>query len=193
MMCQCSQRHFALRGFSSLHKKMWTKVAEPYPCGLSRLLAISLCCQAGWCEQKRLNVGGCSRCRTLRCGEAANPGPRRGVHLDRGTLEDLPLLSGHTQALEAKQLSLFVDWCRRSVRSIGIDELFDKVPSFAGQCLRSYGDVLYQHGGALSNYRHCILALQRWKPNLQALYARAMGAGPKMGISRTCLSSSSPS
>jgi len=164
MMCQCSKRHFALRGFSSLHKKMWTKVAEPYPCGLSRLLAISLCCQAGWCEQKRLNVGGCSRCRTLRCGEAANPGPRRGVHLDRGTLEDLPLLSGHTQALEAKQLSLFVDWCRRSVRSIGIDELFDKVPPFAGQCLRSYGDVLYQHGGALSNYRHCILALQRWKP-----------------------------
>ena len=61
MMCQCSKRHFALRGFSSLHKKMWTKVAEPYPCGLSRLLAISLCCQAGWCEQKRLNVGGCQQ------------------------------------------------------------------------------------------------------------------------------------
>lgn len=60
--------------------------------------------------------------------------------------------------------SLFVDWCKRTVRSIGIDELFDKLPSFAGQCLRSYGDILYQHGGALSNYRHCILALQRWKP-----------------------------
>ena len=164
MMCRCKKKHFALRGFSSIHRKMWTKVAEPYPAGLARLLAISLCCQAGWCEQKKLNVAGCSRCRTLRCGEAANPGPRRGYHADRGTLEDMPLLSGHTQALEAKQLGLFVEWCKRTIRSIPIDELFDKVPSYAGFCLRAYGDILFQHGGALSNFRHCILALQRWKP-----------------------------
>ena len=45
-----------------------------------------------------------------------------------------------------------------------VGELFDRVPAFAGQCLRCYGDMLFQHGGALSNYRHCILALQRWKP-----------------------------
>ena len=164
MMCRCKKKHFALRGFSSIHRKMWTKVAEPYPAGLARLLAISLCCQAGWCEQKKLNVAGCSRCRTLRCGEAANPGPRRGYHADRGTLEDMPLLSGHTQALEAKQLGLFVEWCKRTIRSVPIDELFDKVPSYAGFCLRAYGDILFQHGGALSNFRHCILALQRWKP-----------------------------
>ena len=86
MMCKCRTRHFALRGFSQLHKKMWTKVAEPYPRGLSRLLGIALCCQAGWCEQKRLNVAACSRCRTLRTGEAQNPGPRRGHTDARGTL-----------------------------------------------------------------------------------------------------------
>ena len=163
MMCKCEKKHFPLRGFSRVHKKMWTKVAEPYPRGLARLLAISLCCQAGWCEQKRLNVAACSRARTLRPGEATNPGPR-AHRADRGTLEDLPLLSGHTQALEAKQLSLFVEWCKRSIKSMEIDELFDKVPAYVGQCLRCYGDTLYQHGGALSNYRHCILALQRWKP-----------------------------
>ncbi len=55
-------------------------------------------------------------------------------------------------------------WCEKSIKSIKVDELFDKVPSYAGQCLRCYGDILYQQGGALSNYRHCIVALQRWKP-----------------------------
>ena len=164
MMCKCQGRHFALRGFSQLHKKMWTKVAEPYPRGLARLIAIALCCEVGWCEQKRLNVASCSRCRTLRAGEAQNPGPRQGHTRDRGTLEDRPLLSGHTQALEAKQLHLFIRWCKKSIRSVDVGELFDKVPSYAGQCLRCYGDILFQQGGALSNYRHCILALQRWKP-----------------------------
>ena len=155
MMCKCKQRHFPLRGFSRVHKMMWTKVAEPYPGGLSRLIAISLCCQAGWCEQKRLNVAACSRSRSLRPGEASNPGPR-ARRADRATLEDLPLLSSQTQALEAKQLGLFVEWCRRSTRSIEVGELFDEVLAYAGQCLRCYGDMLYQHGGALSNYRHCI-------------------------------------
>ena len=105
-----------------------------------------------------------SRCRTLRCGEAANPGPRRGVHLDRGTLEEPPSPVWTYSSPGSKTAQPFRRLVQRSVRSIGIDELFDKVPPFAGQCLRSYGDVLYQHGGALSNYRHCILALQRWKP-----------------------------
>ena len=165
MMCTCRRKHFALRGFSQVHKKMWTKVAEPYPRGVARVLAIALCCQAGWCEQKRLNVAACSRARSLRTGEALNPGPPRGPRKDRGTLEDLPLLSHHTQALEAKQLSLFLEWCGKCIKSVKVDELFDKVPSYAGQCLRCYGDMLFQHGGALSNYRHCILALQRWKPS----------------------------
>ena len=163
MMCTCKRNHFPLRGFSQVHRKMWTKVAEPYPRGLARLLALGLCCQAGWCEQKRLNVAACSKSRSLRAGEAMNPGPR-GAKTDRCTLEDLPLLSGQTQALEAKQLGLFVSWCEKTIKTIKVDELFDKVPGYAGQCLRCYGDILFQHGGALSNYRHCILALQRWKP-----------------------------
>ena len=30
--------------------------------------------------------------------------------------------------------------------------------------LRSYGDIMYQRGGALSNLRPLLLACQRWKP-----------------------------
>ena len=159
MMCTCQQKHFALRGFSQVHKKMWTKVAEPYPRGLSRLLGISLCCQAGWCHQKKLDIAGCSRAQSLRIGEAGHPGPPRAPRAARGTLEDMLLLSGQTQALEAKQLGLFIEWCQTAIRSVDVGTLFDAVPLFAGQCLRNYGDVLFQHGGALSNYRHCILAL----------------------------------
>ena len=75
MMCKCRRKHFHLRGFSQMHKKMWTQVAEPYPGpkdpgGLSSLLGVSLCCQAGWCEQRRFNVASCSRARSLRPGEA---------------------------------------------------------------------------------------------------------------------------
>ena len=75
MPCLCKQKHLALRGYSRLHKKCWTKVAEPYPRGLAKLLGTALCAQAGWCEQKRLNVSGCCRCGSMRVGEAKNPGP----------------------------------------------------------------------------------------------------------------------
>ena len=170
MMCTCRKRHFQLRGFSQLHKKMWTKVAEPYPRGLARLLALSLCCQAGWCEQKKLSIAGCCRAASMRIGEASLPGPGRRPFVARTTLENLPLLSAHTQELGAKQLRLFLRWCSSSLKRRTAAEIFDAVnavPSFAGQCLRSYGDYLYQHGGALSNFRHCILAFQRWKPTVK--------------------------
>ena len=38
MMCTCSRPHHQLRGYSRVHKKSWTSVAEPYPRGLCRLL-----------------------------------------------------------------------------------------------------------------------------------------------------------
>ena len=188
MMCQCRQRHFPLRGFSQVHKKMWAKVAEPYPGGLARLIAISLCCQAGWCEQRRLNVAACSRARNLRPGEATNPGPR-AHRADRGTLEDLPLLSGQTQALEAKQLGLFVEWCQRSIKSIEIDELFDKVPSYVGQCLRCYGDMLSTWRGP-QQLQTLHFGPAEMEASLPSIYAWSLGACAEMGVPRTSYSSS---
>lgn len=166
MWCACSQKHLQLRGYSKVHKKSWTAVAEPYPRGLSKLLAISLAVQAGWCHWKKLDVAGCSRCTSLRCGEASHPGPtaydRR--NRPRTTLESLPILSSATLALEARELERFVSWCGLHLTAISPGELFDAVPAFLGQCLRCYGDISFQNGGALSNFRHLILACQRWKP-----------------------------
>lgn len=44
------------------------------------------------------------------------------------------------------------------------DELFDLSPEVLIFLLKIYGDFLFQNRGALSNYRHLILAVQKWKP-----------------------------
>ena len=170
MWCACSQKHLQLRGYSKVHKKSWTSVAEPYPRGLSKLLATSLSVQAGWCHWKKLNVAGCSRTLSLRAGEASNPGPGVSNRRNRArvTLENLPVLSAATIALEARELERFIAWCGHYLRTMSPGEIFDAVPVFLGHCLRSYGDISFQNGGALSNFRHLILACQRWKPMFRA-------------------------
>ena len=52
-------------------------MAEPYPHGLNKLLALALAVGAGWCDAKRLNVAQCAKLGSLRAGEAKNPGPLR--------------------------------------------------------------------------------------------------------------------
>ena len=101
----------------------------------------------------------------MRIGEASNPGPnRRRVSFRWETLERLPLLSPATLALEHRLLENFKQWCEQEVASVTLDELFNKAPELLPMLLRCYGDLMFQHGGALSNLRHLLLASQRWKP-----------------------------
>ena len=58
----------------------------------------------------------------------------------------------------------FCSWCRREVKSMALDHLFNAAPELLAPLLRCYGDILFQRGGALSNLRHLLLACQRWKP-----------------------------
>ena len=164
MMCQCSQSHHQLRGYSKTHKKSWTAVAEPYPRGLSRLIARALAVKAHWCEARTLNVAQCAKLGSLRAGEAKNPGPTRShSQPPRGTLEGLPGLLPGTLEMEAKLLKEFLRWCSSKLDSPVT--VFDRVPLFLGTVLRSYGDLLFQRRGSLANFRHLILACQRWKPS----------------------------
>ena len=165
--CVCSSTHFNLRGYSKVHKKSWTSVAEPYPGGVNRLIASACCIAAGWCEHKRLDIVGCARATGQRIGEAGNPGPRRtrprsGIHL-----EDIQLISSATEALEARLLREFIAWCEETVAACSVEMLFDISPVFLVQCLRAYGCEQFRDGGALSNFRHVILAAQRWKPAMR--------------------------
>eukprot|EP00435_Cladocopium_sp_Y103_P027124 s2178_g6.t1 len=101
-----------------------------------------------------------------RIGEAANPGPARSRQSQtaRETLEGRPLLLPATLQLERRLLDDFLCWCKLEVKSVSLEVLFNKSPELLAVLLRTYGDLLYQRGGALSNLRHLLLAAQRWKP-----------------------------
>ena len=166
MMCNCIRPHIQLRGTHPTKRIPWTLVAQPYPRGFSKLLAMSACVKAGWIGSERLNVAGCARCSTMRIGEASHPGPPRRAPsaVDRETLEALPTQRPQTLAMEARLLQEFLRWCSRTITSSSVSDLFDQVPTFLPVALRAYGDLMFQRGLALSNLRHLILACQRWKP-----------------------------
>ena len=165
MWCQCRREHVRLRGMHPIRKIPMTRVAQPYPAGLSRLLAIALCVGAKWCKAEKLNVAQCAKAGDGRIGEASNPGPAaRRFGGERVTLESMPIQTARTLALERRLLEEFLHWCNRELRTLGAEVFFDRVPSMLPEVLRTYGDLLYQRGGSLSNYRHLLLASQRWKP-----------------------------
>ncbi len=164
MWCSCAQKHQQLRGTHPIRKIPWTLVAQPYPRGFSRMLALALNIGAGWCAAEKLNVGRCCRANTLRIGEATNPGPATRRPEVRGSLEEVQLVRPETMRMEAKLLNEFLGWCSQKITSCECGALFDVVPSFLGSALRTYADLMYQKGGALSNLRHLLLAVQRWKP-----------------------------
>ena len=174
MMCKCKRPHQRLRGEHPTLKKPWTAVAQPYPRGLCRLLALALCQHAGWCGRERLNVADCAKLGCLRPGEAKNPGPRRRLPRERqGSLLDVKLVTTQTLALEAKQLKMFCDWCNKWLQGIDLEVLFSRVPQFLVSALERHAEWLFKNSGALSNMRHIILAAQRWIPASRPLITPA--------------------
>ena len=171
LWCTCKTPHTVLRGNHPTKRIPWTLVAQPYPRGLCRLLAAALCLEAQWCSGDKLNIAGCARVGSLRVGEADHPGPRRRVHRE-GTLEDQPLQRPQTLALEARLLREFLQWVGGYV-TYDAEELFSVLPEFLATCLRCYGDLLYQTGGALSNLRHLLLSAQRWRPAVRPHMSQA--------------------
>ena len=177
MWCCCKKQHLQLRGTHPTRRIPWTMVAQPYPRGFSRILALALNISAKWCRQEKLNIERCCRAGSLRIGEATNPGPERKQRQPRGSLEEVHLIRPETMRMEAKLLQEFLTWCERSITSSSCSDLFDMVPSFLGASLRTYADLMYQRGGALSNLRHLLLAVQRWKPSSRPYYGDALYLG----------------
>ena len=102
LLCGCKHKRHGLRGYSKRHRKAWTAVAELYPAGVSRLIASGCCIDAVWSCFVKLDVSSCCRSKSHRIGEAQNPGPRRVAPRGEDVLEDVPLISAATAALEAK-------------------------------------------------------------------------------------------
>ena len=172
MMCQCGTlKHQVLRGYSVEHGMSWTALAEPYPRGFARLLALACCVDAGWAPGSKLNVAGCARIGTLRAGEASHPGPpkrARSGH-NRGSLQDMPILSSQTLAMESRLLTMFIAWCGSEIRSMSCEAVFDASPLILVYLVKCYGDLMFQKNGSLSNFRHLLLAIQRWKPSVRTM------------------------
>ena len=174
MMCTCKKKHVQLRGWHPVCRIPWTAVAQPYPRGLCRLLALALCQRCGWIGCERLDVAGCSRTGSLRAGEAQHPGPRRRVaQRHPGGLAGVQLVTACTLALEARGLSRFQEWCRERLPTCELDCLFAAAPLFAVQALEVHAEWMFQNGGALGNLRHLILAAQHWIPSTRPLTAPA--------------------
>ena len=101
-----------------------------------------------------------------RAGEASCPGPRRrNAPVRLGALSDVQLLTPQTLALEARQLESFRRWCAKFLPGADVEALFATVPQFLPWALKSYAEFMFRNGGALSNYRHLVLAAQRWIPS----------------------------
>lgn len=164
LWCKCRRKHLVLRGRSAKHKKNWTLVAQPYPLGLCKLLALACSIHAQWTAYKKLDIGACCRSSSQRIGEASNPGPRYSAARRGLNLHGVHLRTPATEALEARQLHTFMEWCRVKLPSVDLSVVFDVAPSFLADVLCIYGVEQFNFGGALSNFRHLVLAVQRWKP-----------------------------
>ena len=98
-----------------------------------------------------------------------------------GALSDVQLLTPQTLALEARQLESFRRWCARFLPGADVEALFATVPQFLPWALKSYAEFMFRNGGALSNYRHLVLAAQRWIPSSRVYMVPAWEMVERMG------------
>ena len=75
--------------------------------------------------------------------------PQNGA---RVSLEELPGVSAETFAMEARLLQEYLRWCNSTLTVTSAEDIFVRVPQFAAQSLRSYGDLWFQQGKSLSNF-----------------------------------------
>ena len=158
----CKKDHFRLFGFSKVHQKPWTTVADARPRGFTRAIAVALASHAGWTAERPLDPLACAKLpNCCRAGEASNPGPRAPRPRDVGVdLEAQPLYSQTSSFLGLRAWTSFLAWCSQTL-SFDPLPMFHSCPPLLAMALRSFGNYLYQSGGSLQTYRYAIVAGQR--------------------------------
>lgn len=144
---------------------MWTKIAEPYPTLLCRLLAAAICEELKPAERRRrLDAAACAKC-SKRIGEASHPGPRRRNFTDRpADLERVQRVEAVTLAVQSRVHSRFIAWLEGELAEDAVREL-RRHPELQTLFLRSFGNWLYQAGEPLYLFRHLVVfeQQQRWE------------------------------
>ncbi|CAE7307382.1 unnamed protein product, partial [Symbiodinium sp. CCMP2456] len=158
--CPGCREHQRLVGYSSYHRRQWTKVAEVYPRAVNSLLAHHLANSSRPVGlRKRLDLAACARCLGARIGEATNPGPRpRQPH--HGSLEEVNLVTETTVKLQNRVLADFEGWLRSGLSDSALSSLSSCAMAYCTM-IRAYGDHLYRSKGPMYVYRHLLAYMQK--------------------------------
>eukprot|EP00974_Lingulodinium_polyedra_P124029 11189019-Lingulodinium_polyedra.AAC.1 len=149
LLCTRDHVHQQLRG-SGPGGRSWTSIAEPYPWGLSRCLALACCLQAGWGSQsRRLDCAECARC-ARRVGEASHPGPARAssaparaaARAHGPDLRTVERVERQTAELGAYEIARFVVWLK-SAGAASLGGRLAQAPPLLDALLREFGVQLY--------------------------------------------------
>lgn len=160
--CVCAKPHIVLRGRCKEKGVNYTKLAEPYPRGVSDMLAIAVITDSGRFSWKRkLNISGCAKAGLMRIGEAKNPGPRRVQRRNPGIfLGDISILEPATVALRSRIWSVFSDWCDTTFDDGFLDGAM-KVPLLFVQLLSGFGFHCFDSNMPLHYFRQLLAHSQR--------------------------------
>eukprot|EP00435_Cladocopium_sp_Y103_P030866 s2573_g7.t1 len=174
LLCCCTRKHVVLRGRCKARKANMTKVAEPYPRGLCRLLATAVAIDAGLLGQRRkLDVNMCARQQGCRIGEAKNPGPRRPRLPRRGqSLADVELLEPATIEIRSRILKDLLDWFEAEYPGADFQQWL-QVPLLVVHVLVAFGYFAFSVGCPLHYYRQLLAHMQREFPQLKVFMSPA--------------------
>ena len=110
-----------LRGRSKKYKMAWTAVAESYPLGVCRDLAMAVCDAAAAADR---TVSSCVRDGCKRIGGASVPGPSRRRPARTGSLFDVELVEQSTVRLRVHIWDTFKAWFREALSESAVLALF---------------------------------------------------------------------
>ena len=173
-LCKCSGPHQLLRGRSASHRKSWTAVAQAYPVGVCRELALNLLTVAPEkVPEKRMeSLTEIAMAGSGRIGEASNPGPRRSRTGRIGVLEEVNLVEPRTLAIQTRVWNDFADWTNARLSREAVESVL-KQHGLLALVLKEYGGWLYSEGRSLFVHRHLIVYTQQSFVGIRAHFSAA--------------------
>ena len=169
VFCVCKKKHLQLRGRCAARGCNYTKLAEPYPRSLCRILALALVSDTGMVGNTRpLDVAACAKLGTLRAGEAANPGPRVPRVVQReGHLGSIEVLEPATVELRDRLWADFCCWFEAEFGRGVLLHWIGRAPAVFVSSLIAYGNMCYSEGFSLHYFRQLLAHVQRVYANLK--------------------------
>ena len=161
-LCSGCERHQLLQGRSKEHQMSWTLVAQPYPDGICRALALGLLQASKLIEMKQtFDPASCAKAGAVRIGEASHPGPRQARAQQRpGILEEVPLVEPKTKALQDKVWGGFIGWLNSTLTPGAVRSAMSQ-PCLLVLLAKEYGNELYSAGRSLYVFRHLLVFMQQ--------------------------------